>query len=424
MAPWLALAVVVVVARWRWNQLIDPQVPFVGWDAQVFQQIAERPLGLDLVGSSKPLVVPLVYRAAHGDLPAVARIQAELAFAAWTILTITTALVVRRGWVRALAVGVGLSFLLEPVRVGFASSMLPESIDDSLAALSIAGLLAVRRLHGGARLAVASATGVVVLAWLFTRDTNLFIAVTAAGVAMVVWRGWRSRAAWALLAAVVATSGVVLWSTTVAHEQLPYQRNWRMCFTPRASYPMLNNIKLRVFPDERDDLPTMLQHIPGVIPMVVDSPQLAPLQTWLVEDGPSTYARWLVRHPVDRLRELIRHRWVVLAANVRAYMPGHWVPRSPSFRTLTSTRWILTLLMLTAPLLLRRPRADPLCGVALCIVVSGLVGAVASYYGDATELARHCYGAGQQIVLGLVLAALAWMDRVQWHRRDGVRDQA
>lgn len=415
-APWLAIAALLLVAGWQWSERIGPQVPFIGWDTQVFQQIADRPLGLDLVGYSKPLVVPLIYRAADNALPAIAGFQAALAFAAWTILAITTALVVRRAWVRVLAVAIGVAFLLEPARVGFATSMLPESVNDSLAALGVAGLLAVLRLRGTARWAAAIATGAVVLAWLFTRDTNAAVAVIGAGVAMLIWRGWRSRAGWALSAAVIVVSGVVLWSTTLAHPPLPYQQTWRAWFTPRAAYPMLNNLKLRVFPDTPDQVPATVKDIEGVFPMVVDTPERLPLQTWLVEHGQSTYLRWLVRHPLDRLRELVTHRSAVLSPRVDAYMPGHWVSRARSAWTVTSNLLAVTLLLLVAPLWLLRPRTDPLCGLALCLILGGAVGAVASYYGDATEMARHCYGAGQQLVLGLFLAALAWLDRVTWRR--------
>ena len=36
----------------------------------------------------------------------------------------------------------------------------------------------------------------------------------------------------------------------------------------------------------------------------------------------------------------------------------------------------------------------------------------AGYYGDTLEIARHCYGAGQQVVLGLFLAMIGWLDGV------------
>jgi hypothetical protein len=94
-------------------------------------------------------------------------------------------------------------------------------------------------------------------------------------------------------------------------------------------------------------------------------------------------------------------------------MPAGWNPRGSLVRRLTVNRTVLLVLLFAAPLLLRRPRADAGRGLVLCVIVSGLVGVVASYYGDAAEVSRHCYGAGQQVVLGLFLAPVLWLDRVE-----------
>jgi len=280
-------------------------------------------------------------------------------------------------------------------------------------ALSIAGLLAVVRLTGRPRIAAAVATGVLGLAWLYARDVNLVIALTATGLAMVVWRGWTSRTAWLIAASVVVASGVGLWSTSVAHAPLPYQQGWDLRFTPRGAYPLITNIVDRVArSDDAADVPAGIRPYAGAMQLVWGGPDARPLHDWIIAHGTATYARWLVRHPFARIRELVADRWHILGSPLSKTMPGHWVYPAMSPRRLTSNHWIVTLLLLASPLLLRRPRADPLCGLMLCIVVSGGVGAVAAYYGDATELTRHCYGAGQQLVTGLFVALLAWLDRV------------
>jgi len=415
-ACWIAIAMVAVVVRWQWDRLIAPQTPMVQSDTRVFQNIAELPFGLDLVSSSKPLVVPLVFRAAHNDSRAITRFQAEVAFVAWGIVTATIVLVLRRRWTRALAIGIGVCFLLEPTRVGFASALMPESLNDSLMALSIAAVLTAFRLRGRARVAASIATGVLVLVWLFTRDTNVFIALAATAMAMVVWHRWRSRLAWVIAVAIIAVSSIVLWSTTVAHEPLPYQRGWYVAFTPRNAYPMLDNIVFRVAPDDPDELPETMRQYTDPMPIALAGPEARPLQAWLAEHGSAVYARWLVRRPLDRVRELLRGRWHAFAPQLSSFMPVEQVRPSTPIRTLTSNRWLLTVLLLASPLLLWRWRADPLVRLVLCIVLSGVVGTLAAYYGDAREAARHCYGAGQQVVLGLFLAGLARMDRTTWPR--------
>jgi hypothetical protein len=421
----LVLGTVVVAARIRWDQLTEAHVPYVDWDTQIYVQIADRPLGLDLLFCPKAMFVPLVYRAAHNDLPAIARFQANLAFAAWAILTASVALALRRRWAQGLAIGMGAAFLFAPPRVGFTASFLPESVNDSLTALLAACLLGLVCLRGRRRIAVAVAVGGLGLLWMLTRDTNVFVAVAAVAVAMIVWRGWRHRWAWVVCGLVAAVTAVVLWSTGQPHERLPYQQAWYARFTPRGAYPMVDNLVSRVYPDQRDELPPELRGFAEpheqVWRLVEDHAEQRPLQDWLVDHGASTYTRWLLRHPIDRFLELVGARWTVLAGPTNRYMPVGWVPRGSVIGRLTRSRTLLWVLLLAAPLVLRKPRADVRLGVVLCVVVSGLVGVAASYYGDAAEVSRHCYGAGQQVVLGLFLALLVWLDRLAVPRWRGGR---
>jgi len=423
----VAVAAIVVATRWRWDQLTGVQVPHAEWDTQIYRQIADHPLGLDLVVYPKALFVPLVYRAAHNDVAAVVGFQTGLAFVAWTLFTASLVMALRRRWARVLAIGLGIVFVLAPLRVGFTAALLPESIGDSLMALVGAGAIAVLRLGGGARLVAAAATGVLGLAWLVTRDTNVVVAVAATVAAMIVWRGFRHRWAWGISGLVVLVAAGVVWSVGQPHPRLPYQDAWDLRFTPRTAYPMIDNVVMRVLPDapgEGDELPAGLREFAApheqVWRLVQATPALRPLQDWLVDHGASSYARWLVRHPLARVGELFAARWEMLVGTRNQhYMPDGWASRAGVLRRLTMNHALLVALIVAAPLVLWRPRADPLAGLVLCILASGGAGVVASYYGDAAEVSRHCYGAGQQVVLGLFLAVIAWLDRVPrgWPRR-------
>ena len=59
---------------------------------------------------------------------------------------------------------------------------------------------------------------------------------------------------------------------------------------------------------------------------------------------------------------------------------------------------------------MRAPRAHPSTAIALVLISSGVVGAAVAHYGDLLEFTRHCYGAGQQIVFGLFVSLIAWID--------------
>ena len=215
--------------------------------------------------------------------------------------------------------------------------------------------------------------------------------------------------------------GLALWTTTVGRDPLPCQQGWYPRFTPRGAYPLVHNVLWRVYPDERDALPAGLAPFATyrsdqIERFVHADPEARPLQDWVLDHGAGIYAHWLVRHPIDRVRELIAARWHLFAPRLEAYMAAGWDPGTGSLRALTANRWLLMLLLLAGPWLLWRPRADPLRSAALCVVISGVVGVVASYYGDATELRRHCYGPGQQVLLGLVIGALVAIDRMRQRR--------
>jgi len=68
----------------------------------------------------------------------------------------------------------------------------------------------------------------------------------------------------------------------------------------------------------------------------------------------------------------------------------------------------LLLLLLAAPFALRRPKQHFTTMLGAVLLGSGIIGAAAAYYGDAFEVPRHMFGAGQQIVLALFLLPLGW----------------
>ena len=135
--------------------------------------------------------------------------------------------------------------------------------------------------------------------------------------------------------------------------------------------------------------------------------------------------RWLVRHPLDRAAELAEDWVTVLVGRHTASMPTGWVahdrdhPIVDALRRLTTSRYLLLALLVAWPVLVFRPRRDARRGLALVLVASGLVGAVAAYYGDSAELSRHCYGSGQQIAIGLFVALLARLDTLRLPGRGG-----
>jgi hypothetical protein len=473
----IAVALALGFARCHWDRLTEAQTPRETFDSQIYIEIAERPIGFDLLVTAKPPTVPLIYRAIGDDPPLIAGVQAELAFFAWAILGIALAYALRRWWLRAVAIGVTTAFLLAAPRVGWTGVVLSESIADSLMALLAAcaiGLTMVAPAHAKARILTAPAAhtsaparrdpniplapdaqarlthhgrrgleialGVVAVAWMFARDTNAIAGIVAIVAAAIVWpvRGWwrRARSSVAIAAIAGCLAIVTLVASRVVPAPLPFQQSWYEPLTARQSYLLVDNVLIRMMADREwladrgapvDELAKFVDTEGHADKLVQRVPENRLAQDWIADHGNGTYLRWLVSHPIDRIGELIGARWTILAANHAATMPAGWLahdgdhPVVELVRRLTTNRWLLLALLLASPAMLLAPRRDPRCGVALCMIASGLVAAAASYYGDAVELARHCYGAGQQIVLGLFVAALCVADR-SWRAQKSVEN--
>jgi hypothetical protein len=440
LAIWIAIAAAALFARCQWDRLTDAQTPRETFDSQIYREIAAQPLGVDTFFYPKPPTVPLVYRITGDDPGVIAGVQAELAFAAWAVLAVVLALAMRRWWTRAAAIGVAIAFVLAAPRVGFSGAILSESIDDSLKTLAVAGALGLALGRPSDRRAVmreraiAIAFGVVAILWLYARDSNAITMLAAIASAAILWtpRRW-PRWGIALAAVSAAAALLMLLTPSVVPDRLPYQATWYPRLASRQMYPVINNVLARVMADDREWLADrgapveLLDKFAGDVStdkLVQDVPELRPAQDWIAEHGQGTYVRWLLRHPIDRTFQLVGAWTTVLAAHNTTTMPVGWRAHDnialDLLRGLTTNRWIVLALVAVSPILLWRPRRDPRTAIALVMVASGTIGTAAAYYGDAAEIARHCYGAGQQIVLGLFIAALARLDRM----RDDAHDVA
>jgi hypothetical protein len=288
------------------------------------------------------------------------------------------------------------------------------------------GLALVRGKH---RRIVTGITIAIAILWIFARDTNAVSALVTVVAAALLWRvrTWWTTARWAvLLAAVVGVAAVAEIPTGyIKPDPFPFQHYWNPQLTARNTYLLINNVLIRMMHDDRDwlaergapvdELARFTDPEPVTDKLVQADAHADAAQTWIIEHGSGTYLRWLLRHPIARAIELVEQRWLILSSRY-SLMPFGWIEHDPDhpavdiIRRVTTNRWLILLLLLASPLLLWRPRASPLRGIAVCLIASGLLGAAAAYYGDAAELARHCYEPGQQIVLGLVIALVATVD--------------
>ena len=460
-APWLfarrvriaAMVVAVLVtigwSRWAFDALVNRQEPRLFPDSAVYLQTAALPTELDHLHYPKPFTVPAVYRQVDANPERIVALQRELAFASWWLFGLTLFATLRRTRARALALVIAVGFVLAPLRLGWTATILSESITDSLMALVLAAALglslAATRLRRGRRrtaacAALAAAVAILGGAWIFSRDSNAIAALVMVGFAAIAWRPHRTvgSRAWGLsLAAVVVVLSLLSIRSAGVTPSTPtdigWNRDWQPEALPRAALPMINNLFHRVLTDPeavaffRDHGMPWSDELAGFAgywavdheSRFLKDPTFVPVLRWLRDHGTSTWALWLLEHPLDRADEVIAAQWSLLGDDALwGYMPRRWRPVwrdhgvADFVRHVPTRHFFILLLIVAAPLMVRGARA-PVRGIAGCVIAGALVAIPAAYYGDAMEVERHCYGSAQQLVIGLLLLALARADRAR-----------
>ena len=425
--PYAAIALV-TVGIFAW--LVGPQVPKVYFDSGVYLESAAQPWSWSQLFYPKPPLVPLVYRAIGTDPEAIGTAQAVIAIVAWSVLAVALAAALPGRRLRIAAVAVTALFVLAPSRVGYTHVVLSESINDSLMALAIAAAILLATTLGRERGAtsararlLAGALLALTIAWMWTRDTNAVVVLLAVPIVGIARRGALRQARWLLVPALIAlaSAACVIWSTTVppppthltVHVGVPPD------FTARKTYPTFNNISDRLrdpeavafFVERGMPQAERLVLLGDKDQQIFLDPSFTPARRWIVEDASGVYLTWLLHHPIDRTVQIITDVWTFLGVHKQhVYMPSGWTKSSfvlRWIRGITEAKLVVALLVLAFPLALRRSTHRPLSFLALVLVTTGVIACAASYYGDSLERARHCYAAGQQVLLGLVLAVLA-----------------
>ncbi len=403
------------------------------WDSEAYLEQARQPFDWSQIYYPKPILPSLVYRLCGVDQGWIVMLQEWLSLFTW--LVFGAALL---AWFRSprarLACGIAVVLLvLDPFRIGFCDVLLSESLNDSLMALLLASLLVAFARTGAVRAWATAAAAVIGIAWLFARDTNAVVAIVAIATALIVWRGalLRRYAVIAIMAVVAATSVFVLSTTTVvpAPTHLSFQSIMPPDFTARMTYSMMDNLVSRVLPDREAREFFVAHGLPQVDKLVAIDPEhgrnrqaiyrdpaFDPARIWIETSFRSVWIEWLALHPLARVGDQLRHAGELLGVakdDYLGYMPVGWHTRGAFGKKLQLASYdvVVLLVLLFVPALYRR-RREPLGKLAICLVVSGWVGGLSAFYGDSAEVGRHCYGAGQQVFVAIVLVLLLAIERL------------
>ena len=252
---------------------------------------------LDFTGRARrPWITPLLYSLTDDDALRIV-LQAVVGGAAWSVLAVQVAALIRDRRMSLLAAGAVLALGLTTSITNWDTAILSESMALSMTALLLAALLNLARTRD-----MLSAAYVVIASvlWVFTRQNHVVLMGlgVATAVGAVVVSRWRSGAFDRPLA--VAAAGLV---AVAALAGVSYSRN-----TEIVHFNLAMVIGQRVITDA-DALNWFLDHdmpLPDVVTpgiALFPEPLLADREfaDWVADHGNATYVRYLLTHPWSTL---------------------------------------------------------------------------------------------------------------------------
>ena len=422
-------------------------------DTNGYLRVSEAPLASrEFLAGSRPIAVPLFYKALGQREATIVRAQSLVSVACWLALALCFAGLLRARWVAGLAAVAVCAFSLAVPVNQWDWVLLSESVSLSLFAAAAALSLRLAAAAGAGRRrapgkGLVAAWGLCCLLFALARDVNVYLlacgwallALLAARAAIA--RGWRSPdARWragCLLVLTVALGAAQLLATSSGRWKLPLLNVLlrRVVTSPEVAAEFASRYGMPRNPEVARYAGRFGWHrVGGREPMVVrvfftDDPAVADLRAWILERGVASYARYLaVDQPVRALRA---------AAHAFATHGAQAAPNRRYGKGAGSTGWtraisgvlhpelprpvlLWVLLVASAATLAWRSAAARIPATALLLLgVTVAAHAFIAYHGDASNVDRHIAYAGIGLRLGLLLLLLTLLDRIAVRTRDG-----
>jgi hypothetical protein len=400
-------------------------------DSLVYERSAAIPVtSASFWTSWEPWGLPLFYKLLPGPTSNSGPIaQWVISIASWLVLAWVVSTLVHRQWLRVAGFVIILACSLTSSVGQWDGALLTESLTFSEAALLIAALLVVVRSPNRRNAALVL---LAALAFSATRDASVVLAaVLLLPIAAVLWFRRQALVALALAIGVVAIGAMVLVTSGVKRWEILLRDTIAIRVVPNPQ--MTAYFAARGMPSIGPELPALLYTLDDP-PSPFDQPVLAPLHSWLLHSGKTTFGGYLVSNPgfsiVDPVRDLgtmigptsASGAFVVapndsLAAGMRFYRQPGYRPALPGAleslmnlaRGWVAFAWMLIALAVLGLLAWLRVARIFWLVPALCIVATIPYGIVVW---DVTpvEIGRHALLTGVLGRLALWLAVLFVVD--------------
>lgn len=418
------LILLIVFGAVSWNYF---RTASIVWWGDSYDYVTQSTLPLTsraFLAGSRPPLVPLVYKLFSQDAEAVIVFQMVLYRLAWLLFTAVVVRLLNRFSVKVLAVILLLGIALSTDVLIWQKLVLSESLSNTLLILVItAWLFALHFLqqHHTLKWQLVTAGVLLVLttAWSFTRDTNAYIVLSAAGVILLA-AVWKRFATWRPF---MLFTGMGLVALFLVH-------NVSMNRSERWKYPLANVIAYRILPDADarayfadHDLPINEEtmRFSGYILAGEGGDWQAAFGTWMNENNArQIYLRYLLSRPVESFSKPLSHR--VFEPKVYEYTKTYADP-APLYQAIDylfyapEGFWLLAALLVILSVILAsaiRWRVDwrwliPLFLLALVYPLGFLV-----WHSDPYDIDRHAIGVSLQFRLGLILLFLFALDTLPY----------
>ena len=387
---------------WSWGQHTGPLRGIMTWWLQ-----------------GRSPTVPLFYKMA-GNVPRnIVILQLSFSILSWGLLAVVVSRAIQFSWLKPFAFLIILLFSLSDHIIMWDGALLSDSISLSLLALFIASWLWLLENWHWRRAALMLA---VAFLWVFSRDTNAWIILMLAALLLLIGRFSRSRRC-----LLIASVFVVFFLANEVSQS--YSHRW--------VEPFYNIILQRILPNAEWTASFARLGMPVTPALMQRSGQLAWSQNWSLYSDPafrefrdwayhrgkSSYARFLLEHPVMTTLEPLRNIEALIAPKLTAKASYYW---SNSFFPIL-TGFIAELIYFQKFALLWVHAAGLLFGVVfafalrqqepkwfipLTLIMLAYPHLAIVWHGDSNDIGRHALQAGVHFRIGLWILILFACDRM------------
>lgn len=376
----------------------------------------------------RPLTTPLIWKAFNGSgetmkemYVVVPYVYTFFSLLSWGLLALAVATVVRKQWLKYVSFVIILSIGLSKMVFFWNWVLLSESLYISFGVLVIAlAILLLQELQLQRTLSRQRQTflligaGSIIFLWLFSRDTNAFIALSA-GIILAVYSVWK----WRTIQPKILLSGIAILFIGLALFQIHTAK-----LGYRWQYPFVNVLSQRILPNPeyrnffvQYGLPTNPETMRFAGGWAnAHYYDWSGFNDWLNTDARSAYFAFLINHPhytfvqpLNNWKDLIDGDWSIYGKRtvldpIQNRITDLVWPRGPYL-----VLFALTAILISLWLALRR-KVSSYLKLALVVLILVIPGVLITWHGDAAEIVRHSGGNGLQLRLALTLMIVFCLD--------------